>query len=388
MGGVNAVIDVSNVCWDEQLPPRGRRRPVWRRLQLVMTAWRAQYGPASRFQLVADDSLVHDLDEARDYGRLLGDGTIVVKPVADTEVLDLAERHGLHVLTRDHYLDHRRRYPWIEGSPDRFHRWKLEHETVRIVALGITSRPPQDLSRAVEIKDLRQLRLDPHNPRYRTIIETRWRCVNTHCPENAHWQAQLLVLPKVTARGEPRCPTCGGRLDDLGRRERLHEIVVEQRSGAEIMRFPAESGSPLVVGRGLSLKGVNLQVDGLSLAAEAIAAIERVSRRHLTLTVQEPAPDRRRMVVTDLDSRNGTTVEHPPGAGKPTVVRPGESAYAMEKDWIVLGDAVTLRLSGKKYLTSGSHPVPVAARRPERGGFGSATTTQRTDTALPGQAGR
>ncbi len=353
---------------------------MWRRLRLVTEAWRAEYGQDSRFRLVADDSLVHDLDEAREFGRLVGSGKIAVKPVADAEVLDLAERHGLHVLTRDHYLDHRRKYPWIESSPERFHRWKFERGTVKIMPLGITRRPPQDLSVAVEIKDLRQHKLDPHNPRYRAIIETRWQCTNMRCPENAHWQGHLLVLPKVTARGEPRCPTCGGSLDDLGKRERLHEIVVQERSGAEIMRFPVEAGSPAVIGRGLSLKGVNLQVDGLSLSGDAIAAIDKVSRRHLTLTVEEPAPGRRRMVVTDLDSRNGTTVEHPPGAGRPTVVKPGESAYAMEKDRIVLGDAVTLRFSGKKYLTAtGAQPIPAFVPAQGTVGPGGVTTVFQTN---------
>ena len=379
MGGVNAVIDVSNVCWDERLPPRGKRRPVWGRLDLVMTAWRRRAGAGATIHLVADDSLVHALDDPCAYGRVLDQGDISVQPVADVEVLALARKHGLHILTRDHYLDHRRNHPWIENSPGRFHRWEFEHGTVTIVPLGITRRPPQDLSRAVEIKDLRQLRLDPRSPRYRTVIETRWQCTDAHCPENAHWQGQLLVLPKVTARGEPCCPTCGGPLADLGRRDRLHEIVVEERSGAEIMRFPAEAGSAVVIGRGLSLKGVNLQVDVLSLSRDARAAIEKVSRRHLTLTVQEPAPDRRRMIVTDLGSRNGTAVEHPPGAGQPTVIRPGASGYAMERDRIVLGDAVTLRFSGKKYPASGSQPIP--ALRPGAGGFGRTTTVLPADHA-------
>jgi hypothetical protein len=384
MGGANAVIDVSNVCWDEQLPPCGKRRPVWRRLDLVMAAWRRRPGTGSTIRLVADDSLVHALDDPYAYGRALDQGDITVQPVADVEILALARKHGLHILTRDHYLDHRRNHPWIENSPGRFHRWEFDHGIVNIVPLGITSRPPQDLSRAVEIKDLQQLRLDPRNPRYRTVIETRWQCTDTHCPENAHWQGQLLVMPKVTAHGEPRCPTCGGQLADLGRRERLHEIVVEERSGAEIMRFPVEAGSAVVIGRGLSLKGVNLQVDVLSLSRDARAAIERVSRRHLTLTVQEPAPDRRRMIVTDLGSRNGTTVEHPPGGGKPTAVTPGESAYAMERERIVLGDAVTLRFSGKKYLATGSQPVPAISPARDGGDVGGGSETSVGQARRPG----
>lgn len=366
MGGWNAVVDVSNVCWDEQLPPVGKRRPAWWRLRLVMAAWRAAHGDDARFRLVADDSLVHHLDEAREFGRLVTLGKIAVRPVADLEILDLADKLGLHVLTRDHYLDHRRTHRWIEQSPQRFHRWQVDRGAVTIVPLGITTRSPQELSMRVELKDLQQHKLDPRSPRYRAIIETRWQCGDTQCPESAQWQGQLLVLPKVTARGEPRCPTCGGKLTDLGRRERLHEIVVSQRSGEEILRFPVEAGSPVIVGRGLTLKGVNLQVDGLDLSPAAVSAIEKVSRRHLTITVQEPLPGRRRMVVTDLGSSNGTVVERPPGEGRPRRLREGEPTVVLEKDRVILGEEVLLRFSGKQYVTAaGGNPRP--AFRPTTG---------------------
>jgi hypothetical protein len=61
------------------------------------------------------------------------------------------------------------------------------------------------------------------------------------------------VWPLVADDGQARCPTCDGPLTDLGPRGRLHEIVVEERSGTEIMRFPLEAGSPVIVGRGRSL---------------------------------------------------------------------------------------------------------------------------------------
>src|SRR5215469_16328344 len=107
MGRWDAVIDVSNVCWDEQLPPRGRRAPAWGRLELVMAAWRRQHGNAARFSLVADDALLHDLDDAWEYGRLLAAGELVTAPHADAEILALARDHHLHVITRDRFLQHR-----------------------------------------------------------------------------------------------------------------------------------------------------------------------------------------------------------------------------------------------------------------------------------------
>lgn len=351
----DAVVDVSNVCWDPQLAPVGRRSPVWGRLELVTTAWRQAHGSDARIALVADNSLAYVLDDARELKRLRAAGGITTRPVADEEILNLARDHKRHILTRDHYVDHRRDHPWIADAAGRFHRWQFDGETVTIVPLGIKQLTLQDVSAAIEGKQLKRHRLDPYNRRHRAVLQTRWQCQNTLCPESAHWQGQLLVWPLVTDYGQARCPTCDEALTELGPRERLHEIVVEERSGAEIMRFPLEAGSPVIVGRGLTIKGVNLSAYGVT--ASAREAVEAVSRRHLTLQVEEPAPGRRRMVVTDLDSRNGTVVERPPGAGQPTVARPGQGLHVMAKDLIVLGDAVTLRLSGKQYMAIGRPPA-------------------------------
>jgi hypothetical protein len=350
-----AVVDVSNVCWDQQLPPSRTRRPVWSRLGLVMAAWQREHGSNVKLVLVADDSLVHQLDDTREYGQLLKAGKLITRPTADATILALANDQNLHVITRDHYLDSRREHPWIETSPYRFHQWQVQGRTLRIVPLGITASEPHEIERAIETKTLQRSRLDPRNPRYRSILETRWQCRNTLCPEAAHWQGHLLVLPLVTSNGHALCPTCDEPLADLGRRPRVHEIVVEDRmSGAEIMRFPLEADTPVVVGRGLSLKGVNLQVYGL--ATELVPAVQKTSRRHLILRVEEPGSDKRRMVVTDLGSSNGTTVERPAkaGLGKPTTLEPGRETYVTEGGRVTLGGTVTLRLSGRRYLISGT----------------------------------
>jgi hypothetical protein len=380
----DVVIDVSNVCWDHQLPPTGARRPVWNRLHLVMTAWRRLHGDRVRFELVADDALVHDLDDAREYGRLLKAGTLAAEPVADVKILALAKDGGLHVLTRDHYVDHRRAHPWIESAAGRFHRWQARGTKIEFVPLGITGRSAQDVSRAVEIKDLKRHRLDPNNPRYRTILQASWQCANSLCPEAAHWQGHLLVWPMMTGKGEPRCPTCDGPLLELGPRGRLHEMVVEDyAAGEEIMRFPLEVGVPVTVGRGMHLKGVNLEVYGGQFRQN----VGKVSRRHLLLRVEEPRPDVRRLVATDLGSSNGTRVEQPvPGGtgsqefGKPRRVQPGKQAIVMAGERLVLGGAIIMRLSGKKYVTGATGPHPEmtpAARDLAAEDFGRATMVYR-----------
>ena len=351
----DAVVDVSNVCWDPQLAPVGRRSPVWGRLELVTTAWRQAHGGDARIELVADNSLAYVLDDARELKRLRAAGEIATRPVADEEILSLARDHERHVLTRDHYVDHRRDHPWIADAAGRFHRWQSDGETVTIVPLGIKKLTLQDVSAAIEGKQLKRHRLDPYNRRHRAVLQARWQCQNTLCPESAHWQGQLLVWPLVTDYGQARCPTCDEALTELGPRERLHEIVVEERSGAEIMRFPLEAGSPVIVGRGLTIKGVNLNAYGLATSARE--AVEAVSRRHLTLQVEEPAPGRRRMLHHRAVPAVQVGHDHPPGAGQPTIARPGQGLHVMAKDLIVLGDAVTLRLSGKQYMATGRPPA-------------------------------
>src|SRR5579872_5288083 len=131
MGDWDAVIDVSNVCWSPVLPPVGRRRVVWERLALVMAAWRREHGDGARLYLVADDSLARSMGDAEELRKLKADGDLVTAPVADPIILRLARDRRLHVITRDHYVDHRDRHPWIEASPGRFHGWEMDDGEVR-----------------------------------------------------------------------------------------------------------------------------------------------------------------------------------------------------------------------------------------------------------------
>ncbi|WP_131739803.1 FHA domain-containing protein [Actinomadura roseirufa] len=344
----DAVIDVSNVCWSPLLPPHGRRAPVWRRLELVMNAWRELHGGA-RFELVADDSLARTLDDARGLRRLIGTGELVTRPLADALILELARDRGLHVITRDHYVDHRGDHPWIETAPERFHRWRADGAGVRFEPLGITPSSRQTVSAAREGKDLRRSRLDPRNPLHRRILGTRWTCRNVLCPEAAHWQDQLLVWPRLNRAGDAVCPTCEEPLLGLGPRDPLYEMVVEDRaSGGEILRFPLEVGCPVVVGRGSRLKGVNLGVEGTAHPE----AVRQVSRRHLLLRMDVDGTNRR-LAVTDLGARNGTRVERWDGTalGPPKAVAADRELFLGFKDRLLLGDAVTLRLSGRHYVT-------------------------------------
>lgn len=394
MGDWDAVIDVSNVCWSPALPPLRKRRAFWSRLGLIMAAWRREHGDDARFHLVADASLRRVLDYPQDLQRLKDAGELLTATVADGVILELARDNGLHVITHDHYVDHRDTYPWIEQFPERFHRWETVDGEVRIIPLDITPRSAQDISLARELKDLRRTRLDTRNPEHRRILHTRWSCANTSCSQAATWQGQLLVWPVLSLTGQAMCPACDRPLEALGPRAQLFEVVVAERaSQAEIMRFPLESDVPLIVGRG-TVKGIDLSPTGLSLfpglshqVPESFhEAVGRVSRLHLLMRIEEVSDINWRLAVIDLDSRNRTEVERWQGSGfLPSREVPSDKeTYLSAKDRLILAGTVQLRLSGKRYPHPPTGLFGVAL--PEGGEpAASGTTTVPTATITDGR---
>ena len=363
-GAWDAVIDVSNVCWSPQLPPVGRRRPSWERLDLVVTAWRQAHGDQARVHLVADESLMRALEDAGELRQLAAHGGITMTQVADSVILPLARDQGLHVITSDHYVDHRIEHPWIERSPGRFHGRDTVEERVQIAPLGIMPVSAQEVSLAREIKDLKRTRLDPKNQVHRRILHTRWKCGNNSCTLAASWQEQLLVWPLVSPSGEAMCPACDQPLASLGPRAQLHEVVVAVRGEqeAEIMRFPLETDVPVIVGRGRGIKGIDLTMDPLSdRRAEAYRdAVLKVSRLHLLLRLEEVSAVNWRLVAIDLDSTNGTEVERWAGTGflPSREVGSDKETFLSARDRLVLGGAVQLRLSGRRYNAELGVPTP------------------------------
>ncbi len=359
MASWNAVVDVSNVCWSPYLPPVGRQAPAWDRLGLVVAAWREQHGADAELQLVADDSLVRVLGpEARAFLALKRDGGIRTASVADDEILRLAREGGLHVITRDHYIDHRAAHRWIDQSPERFHAWETVDGAVRLAPLGIRTRSAQDVSQAREVKVLRhETKLDARNQAHRKVLQTRWRCPNTSCRQAAQWQGQLLAWPGLSPEGTVVCPSCKRQLVALGPRAALHEVVVaDVESQAEILRFPLEVDCPVIVGRGAAVKGIDLAMhsDG------GWPVIDTVSRQHLIMRLTNAGSANWRLSVIDLNSTNGTTVQRWTGSGfDPDKPVPADTeTYLGTRDRLILGDTVLLRLSGKRYLAEPTYPHP------------------------------
>jgi hypothetical protein len=358
MASWNAVVDVSNVCWSPYLPPLGRQAPVWDRLNIVMVAWREQHGADAVLELVADDSLVRVLGpDARSFLELKRAGGIRTASVADGEILRLAREGGLYVITRDHYIDHRAAHRWIDQSPERFHGWDTSVDgVVRLSPLGIRTRSAQDVSQAREVKVLRYAaKLDARNQAHRRILQTRWKCPNTSCRQAAQWQGQLLAWPGISPEGTAVCPSCRRQLVALGPRQALHEVVVaDLESQQEILRFPLEVDCPVIVGRGVAVKGIDLAM----YANGGRPVIDTVSRQHLMMRLTNAGSANWRLSVIDLNSTNGTTVQRWAGSGfEPAkLVPPDQETHLGTRDQLVLGESVLLRLSGKRYLAEPTSP--------------------------------
>ena len=153
----------------------------------------------------------------------------------------------------------------------------------------------------------------------------------------------LPVLPAATGGTRPRAA--------------LHEVVVaDLDSHGDLLRFPLEIDCPLIVGRGVAVKGIDLAM----YADGGRSVIDTVSRQHLMMRLTNAGSANWRLSVIDLNSTNGTTVQRWTGSGfdpaKP--VSAGQETHLGTRDQVILGDTVLLRLSGKRYLAEPTNPNP------------------------------
>ncbi|MFD5517700.1 FHA domain-containing protein [Streptomyces sp. NPDC127066] len=351
---LGAVVDVSNVCWSDALPPTGRHFPLLERVFLVREAWRRRYGGRAPLTLVADNSLRRQLS-FEDQGRLRQleeDTELHFAKTADPVLLALAEERGLHVISRDQFTDLRRDFPWIASTPARFLGWSTDGGTVRLEPSGIRPVSVQVVSRALEGKELKfHQRLDHRNPVHKGILGHHWRCEDETCLKAQIWPDRLHDWPRLNARGVAVCTGCSGAVRRLGPRTRPRSFVVaDLRTGAEYLRFPVGEGDALEVGRGELRYGINLA----SAEVDAPADVNLVSRRHLMISVERTSGNPR-VTVVDLESANGTTLER----GKsPRPLVAGEPVTLQEKDRLVLADAVTIRLSGQQHFSDEQQQLP------------------------------
>jgi hypothetical protein len=126
-------------------------------------------------------------------------------------------------------------------------------------------------------------------------------------------------------------------------------------------------------------------VPGSSGASREV--IQRVSRLHLLLRIEEVTEVNWRLAVIDLDSTNGTEVERWAGTRfLPSRAVPADKeTFLSARDRLVLGGAVQLRLSGKRYVIRPNGSMPILPADTGDGPRGDDTLIQGTtiSDALP-----
>ncbi|MGW7385087.1 FHA domain-containing protein [Streptomyces sp. NPDC054794] len=360
MPEMHAVVDVSNVCWAGDIEPWSKV-PRLDRLRRLTEAWRGLYGAQTRLECVVDRALRYELPagERREFDRMCRSGELVAVPYADPVLLTRAKEGGLRVISRDKFVDMRRRHPWIEGAAERFHAWRREGTGLGFGSSGIVPVAGQVVSRAEEDKELVRDGLKDR----KAVLGFAWKCVS-RCALAQLWPDRILLWPAVDrATGTPVCPdpNCRRPLVQVGARRPSRQIVVaRQDDGSEILRFPLEAGDCVEVGRGALAHGINL--DGLDRRHRS--AVAAVSRHHLLLELDDGLT----LSARDIGSTHGTEVRRWGGRalGEPKRLPPGDTARLNAPDQLILAGAVSIRMSGRRYSPEAGHP--------DYGGGGGATT--------------
>ncbi|GCD93275.1 FHA domain-containing protein [Embleya hyalina] len=337
----DAIVDVADVCHSEEWEPAGAEGAILARVDAAKAAWRARHGADARVELVVDRALLYTLSpaDAQALRRLVGRGEASLVPVADTVILERAEADGLHVLSGDPFLDFRRRHPWIEAHPERFHHWRRDADGVRFVPAGI--RPESPVARAEDVDDRH-----PDSARHPEIVRTRWRCVETSCAYARTWSGRLPVWPRVDGGGRAICPGCASALRAAGARRALREVALaDHAGGASIERLPLEVGDTLVLGRGRIDNGYDLGGRGHRFGE----AVRYVSRQHVLLRLTSGRAGEH-VVAVDLGSANGTEVERWNGAtyepGRPLAA--DTEVILAPRDRLVLGGGVRVEVADRR----------------------------------------
>ncbi|MGV9814139.1 FHA domain-containing protein [Streptomyces cellulosae] len=350
MSDMDAVVDVSNVCWATDIDPVAKS-PQLSRLRRLTDAWRSLYGAETRMELVVDRSLRYKIPqgERREFDRMCRMGELVEVPYADPVLLSMAGEKHLKVISRDKFIDLRRRYAWIEGATERFYEWRAGSGGMSFVPSGIVPVSGHVVSRAEEDKELVRDGLKDR----KDVLAFAWKCVS-RCALSQLWPDRILLWPVVDrATGAPVCPDryCRQPLVKAGERRPSRQIVIERRDdGAEIVRFPLEAGDCVEIGRGALSHGINL--DGLG--DQHRHAVARVSRHHLLLELD----DHLVLSARDVGSSHGTELHRwsVQALGEPRRLAVGEEVRLNAPDQLVLARAVVVRMSGRRYSPDAVYP--------------------------------
>lgn len=309
-----------------------RGEPSWGWVDAAVKAWREQRDPKARFYGVADNSLYYKLDESGKRGLSEWKRKRMARSVswADPEVLELATHFkAASVLTTDLYRDHRRDFPWLQGT-DRIWKPVVCDGTVGFKRLDYSPIPAVEVSWRIEEADLTPKGFKTREAR--DALRYEWRCATTNC----HWGSLAVIEEDPAFRdGQVVCPSCSAPARRLGFRESTKEIVL-LLGDDEVDRLPLAEHSGLTVGRGRDIG----RYDVRGVLEEAAAS--KVSRDHLKLTNKSG-----RIFVEELGSKNGTDMVREDGMIS-QLQRGVQQGLALNEHLALAGGLLNIRLSGKK----------------------------------------
>lgn len=290
----DALLDLSNIVRDTRLGGRGPADLV--RIERVGEALAALYGTTKVSMFgVADESLrtapglFLDPQQKRTLRGWTESKLILEAPKADVPLLQIAHETGLPIITRDHFVGHRREFPWLDGSDDAVLEPRVDHYgevSLRHVTLTPTTEWQQSVS------EERDLFVQQGLSQRTGILDRYWSCPEPRCPRHDPIGSPFVLLP--VAHGD-RLVCDQHRLDmvDKGPRPRVAQLKI-MYDGRERNRFTVTRRGPVIVGRTPGPGDLSAFLDENILRG--------VSRTHLRFDL-----DSDRLIVTDL-SRNGTVL--------------------------------------------------------------------------------
>ncbi|MFG1966108.1 hypothetical protein [Nonomuraea sp. NPDC049028] len=309
-----------------------RGDPSWDWVEAAVKAWREQKDPNARFYGVADNSLYYKLDDAGKRGLSEWKRKRMARSVswADPEVLELATHfETASVLTTDLYRDHRRDFPWLQGT-DRIWKPVVRDGAVGFDRLDYSPIPAEEVSWRVEEANLIPKGFKTTGAR--DALKYEWGCTTSTCP----WGSKAVIEEDPAFRdGQVVCPSCSAPAERLGFRESTKEIVL-LLGDDEVDRLPLAERFELTVGRG---RGTG-RYDVREVLEDAVAS--KVSRDHLKVINKSG-----RIFVVELGSKNGTDIVREDGVAAP-LQRGVQQALAPNEHLALAGGVLNIRLSGKR----------------------------------------
>lgn len=288
------IIDGANVAGDVRLPGCGQF--CWDRVDAIKEAWKDQVDPVSTFVVFMDTRTGHRLGSSckREYRRERDSNQVVEVEFADPEILLLAERTDGAVISRDFFKDARREHPWLDGNQTQFFTWIVEHGNVMVVSRDMGTPSDFSKTRAEERSELKGKGVDISRPAIERALLLSYRCDTDTCWLHKYDSGHYTGVPDLEDPNNPRCCACHQTLTVLGDAPRLVQVKFSDSKHSTIERRTIPPDTTMVIGRDASS----------DLVARVLnAERELISRQHAKLDW-----DGSTLSLTDLGSRNGTTV--------------------------------------------------------------------------------